>query len=96
VTHQLGGDSERLAHARRTLADAIAELVPFGDDEETPTEGVLTVWAVIAEFQATDGTRWLTLCNGNGSGSMDLPRWVIQALGRELRDFTEPVREEEE
>lgn len=92
MTHRVGREEdEGYAHARRTLADLLAELVPFESLEGDPESGVLTAFAVIAELEAPDGNRWLTLCTGNGSGSNDLPAWTLRALGHELEEWaTEP------
>jgi len=90
VTHNVGReDDERYATARRQLADLIDSLVPFQSGEDEPDGGVLTAFVVLAEFEAEDGNRWLTLCSGNGSGGNDLPAWTLRALGFELREWAD-------
>jgi hypothetical protein len=40
---------------------------------------VLVGWVVVSEWVAPDGSRWLSRCSGNGSGSgRDLPAWQEQ------------------
>lgn len=74
-------DSRDLIHA------AIEEACPFNDcdgGDDVPDSGVVTGWVLVAEWQGTDGNRWLSKVSGDASGSRALPQWTERGLCYEV------------
>lgn len=70
--------------AREELHRAIGEVTPFGDeDEDMPDAGVLTGWVLVAEWQGTDGNRWLSKLSGSAAGK-GLPSWQERGFCNEV------------
>lgn len=73
--------------ARSQLHQAISDVTPFGDsDEEMPDGGVLTGWVLVAEWQGTDGNRWLSKLSGTAMGDKGLPLWHERGFCNEVVD----------
>lgn len=71
--------------ARERVHQAIGEATPFGDDgEDLPDGGVLTGWVMVAEWQGTDGNRWLSKLSSDASGDRGLASWSERGFCNEV------------
>ena len=68
---------------RQRLHEAVAVENPFSGDDE-PDAAVVTGWVLIAEWQGTDGNRWLSKVSSDASGDRGLPSWTERGLCSEV------------
>lgn len=71
---------------RQRLHAAISSETPFGQEEDpdVPDAGVLTGWVLVAEWQGSDGNRWLSKLSGDAMGERRLPSWSERGFCQEV------------
>lgn len=79
----------KIADARARVHELLGEIMPAAledepRDDELPDGGVLTGWIVIAEWQGTDGNRWLSKISGNATADKGLPCWHERGFCNEV------------
>jgi hypothetical protein len=75
--------------ARAQIHSAVSAVTPFDDtdaSDEMPDAGVVTGWVMVAEWQGTDGNRWLSKLSSDASGERRLPQWVERGFCHEVAD----------
>lgn len=77
-----------LTTAREQMHELISEVTPWTDetdrDDDFPESGVVTGWVLVAEWQGTDGHRWLSKLSGDATGAKGLPAWTERGLANEV------------
>lgn len=71
---------------RQRLHEAVAAEAPFGEEEtaDGPDAGIVTGWILIAEWQGSDGNRWLSKLSADATGDRGLPSWTERGLCNEV------------
>lgn len=70
---------------RQKLHERICEITPFHDDgEDVPDAGIVTGWVLVAEWQGSDGNRWLSKLSSTATGDRGLPSWTEHGYCNEI------------
>lgn len=73
---------------RQRVHEVINEVTPWendNDDDPTPEHGVVTGWLLVAEWQSSDGLKWLSKLSGNAMGDNGLPGWTERGFANEVQ-----------
>lgn len=74
-------------NTRSVLHAAVSSVTPFDEeeaDDEMPDAGVVVGWVIVAEWQGSDGQRWLSKVSADATGERRLPDWTERGLCAEV------------
>lgn len=75
---------------RQRLHEAVAVEIPLEADSGEGV-AVVTGWVLIAEWQGTDGDRWLSKVSSDATGDRGLPSWTERGLCSEVVSWPDDV-----